>query len=245
MTDHFEDPQPKDPQPDGTTAHRERRRPRLIVFDVNETLSDMSPMAERFVSVGAPGHLAGTWFAGLLRDGFALTLTGDNPSFAELAAQSLRPALAGLVPDLDSAVRHVMDGFAALPVHPDVVEGVRALHDMGITLVTLSNGAAGIARGLIERNDLEPYVDRVLSVEDAPRWKPASTAYGYAVEACGVAAAEAMLVAVHPWDIHGAHRAGLATGWLNRGGVGYPSFFDGPDVEAPSLPDLARRLTDY
>ena len=240
MTDPLEDP-----QTDATTAPREPRRPRLIVFDVNETLSDMGPMAERFVSVGAPAHLAATWFAGLLRDGFALTITGDNPSFAELASQSLRPALAGLVPDLDSAVRHIMEGFASLPVHPDIVEGVRDLHDMGITLVTLSNGAAAIAQGLIERNGLRPYIDRVLSVEDAPQWKPAATAYGYAVQACGVAAAEAMLVAVHPWDIHGAHRAGLSTGWLNRGGVGYPSFFERPDVEAPSLPDLARRLADY
>ena len=28
------------------------RRPELIVFDVNETLSDMSPMAQRFADVG-------------------------------------------------------------------------------------------------------------------------------------------------------------------------------------------------
>ena len=37
------------------------RLPRLLIFDVNETLSDMSPMAKRFEDVGAPaapgGHL--------------------------------------------------------------------------------------------------------------------------------------------------------------------------------------------
>lgn len=49
------------------------RRPTLLVFDVNETLSDMSPMGQRFEDVGAPAHLAKTWFAVLLRDGFALT----------------------------------------------------------------------------------------------------------------------------------------------------------------------------
>jgi 2-haloacid dehalogenase len=47
------------------------RRPLVIVFDVNETLSDMSSMGQRFEDVGAPAHLAKTWFAGLLRDGFA------------------------------------------------------------------------------------------------------------------------------------------------------------------------------
>lgn len=29
-------------------------RPSVIVFDVNETLSDMSPMGARFADVGAP-----------------------------------------------------------------------------------------------------------------------------------------------------------------------------------------------
>ena len=62
----------------------------MVVVDVNETLSDMSPLATRFEDVGLPGHLAATWFAGLLRDGFALTNTGTNPAFAELAEESLR-----------------------------------------------------------------------------------------------------------------------------------------------------------
>ena len=30
-------------------------RPEVIVFDVNETLSDLAPMAQRFEDVGAPG----------------------------------------------------------------------------------------------------------------------------------------------------------------------------------------------
>ena len=38
-------------------------RPGVIVFDVNETLSDMAPMASRFADVGAPGLLARVWFS--------------------------------------------------------------------------------------------------------------------------------------------------------------------------------------
>ncbi len=36
------------------------RTPELLIFDVNETLSDMSPMADRFEDVGAPSHVART-----------------------------------------------------------------------------------------------------------------------------------------------------------------------------------------
>ena len=51
-------------------------RPDLLVLDVNETLSDLRPMAQRFAEVVAPEHLAPTWFATVLRDGSALTVTG-------------------------------------------------------------------------------------------------------------------------------------------------------------------------
>lgn len=66
-----------------------RQRPAVVVFDVNETLSDMSPTAGRFEDVGAPGHLATTWFAGLLRDGFAQTATDSSEPFARVGTESL------------------------------------------------------------------------------------------------------------------------------------------------------------
>jgi 2-haloacid dehalogenase len=60
---------------------------------VNETLSDMSPMAERFQELGAAPHMAATWFAGLLRDGFALTAVNASESFSLIAAEALRVSL--------------------------------------------------------------------------------------------------------------------------------------------------------
>ena len=84
--------------------------------------------------------------------------------------------------------------------------------------------------------------ERLLTVEDAGVWKPAPGAYAHALAECGVEAADAMLVAVHPWDIDGASRAGLATAWINRTGGPYPSYFAVPDVEAASLVELADAL---
>ncbi len=56
-----------------TTKGPDMPAPSLIVFDVNETLSDLEPMAQRFTDIGLPAQLATTWFAQVLRDGFALT----------------------------------------------------------------------------------------------------------------------------------------------------------------------------
>jgi 2-haloacid dehalogenase len=220
--------------------------PRVVVFDVNGTLSDLSPLDDAFGQVGAP-PLAATWFAMILRDGFALTVDGDNPDFADLARQTLRSLLKDTVGEggpeaLDGAAGQVLDRLGQLPVHPDVVEGVRLLRELGIELVTLTNGATTVARDLFDRAGIGDCFTRLLSVQDAGRWKPASAAYDLALAETGTEAADAMLVAVHPWDIHGAKRAGLATAWLNRTDAEYPGYFARPDLEAVSLVDLAAQL---
>jgi 2-haloacid dehalogenase len=47
---------------------------------------------------------------------------------------------------------------------------------------------------------------------------------------------------VHPWDIHGAKRAGLRAGWLDRQGGAYPEVFEPPDATARDFPALVRAL---
>ena len=229
---------------DDSASLDDLRRPLLLIFDVNETLSDMSPMGERFEDVGAPAHLAAAWFAGLLRDGFALTAVDSSDSFACIAAESLLVDLHGLPLNRGAAeaVSYIMDGFAELPVHGDVPNGIRALGGLGIRMVTLSNGSASVAEALLERAGIRAYFERLLTVEDAGRWKPAPEAYAYALHQGGVDARDAMLVAVHPWDIDGASRAGLASAWVNRDGRPYPAYFRGPDIRAASSSDLAEQL---
>lgn len=220
------------------------RRPALLIFDVNETLSDMTPMGQRFEDVGAPAHLAKAWFAGLLRDGFALTSVGSSEPFARIAAEALRVTLHDLPLSrgTEDAVQHIMDGFTSLPVHADVPDAIRVLGGKGIRLVTLSNGSASVAEALFDRAGIRGYFEALLSVEDAALWKPAAGAYAYALEWSGVDPMDAMLVAVHPWDIDGAARAGLATAWINRGGGHYPDYFRAPDRGVGSLTELADEL---
>lgn len=58
----------------------------------------------------------------------------------------------------------------------------------------------------------------------------------------GVALADSILVAVHPWDIHGATRAGMKTAWLNREMNSYPAYFESPTISIGSLAELAENL---
>jgi 2-haloacid dehalogenase len=219
-------------------------RPSVIVFDVNETLSDMAPLAQRFADVGVPGLLAPAWFASVLRDGFALTAAGGKEPFARLARGVLDTVLAGFSLDRPAAeaAGHILAGFSDLSVHPDVPEGVRLLREGGLRLVTLSNGSAGVAGKLLAAAGIRGEFEQLLSVEDAPAWKPAPAAYAYAARACSVPPAQMLLVAVHPWDIHGARQAGLRAGWISRRPAPYPGYFAAPDLQAPDLSALARQI---
>jgi 2-haloacid dehalogenase len=219
-------------------------RPLVIVFDVNETLSDMTPMARRFAEVGAPDLLARVWFASVLRDGFALTAAGDKEPFARLARGVLEAVLAEarLNRPAAEAADHILAGFSDLSVHPDVPGGVRLLREGGLRLVTLSNGSADVAGRLLARAGIRGEFEHLLSVEDAGAWKPAPAAYAYAARVCSVPVGRMMLVAVHPWDIHGARQAGMRTGWIARQPEPYPGYFSAPDLWAPGLGTLARQI---
>ncbi len=215
-------------------------RPSVILFDVNETLSDLSPLGARFVAVGASASAASAWFAGVLRDGFALTVAGARPAFAEVAREGLAVTLSQvhLNRPLDDAVDHVLAGLSELPVHPDVVSGVNALVEHGHRLVTLSNGATSVAEDLLERAGIRDRFDSLLSVQDARAWKPSPRAYEYAMAALGVPHREMALVAVHPWDIDGATRAGLPAVWVNRTGGYYPGCFEKPSATVTGIDEL-------
>ena len=218
--------------------------PSVIVFDVNETLSDMAPLQNRFEDIGAPAFLAQVWFGALLRDGFALAAAGGSAPFAVIGSDLLGRMLreVPLTRSLDDAVRHVMSSFMGLTLHADIVDGVRALSTAGLRLITLSNGSAQVAQALLGSGGIRGSFEALLTVDDAPAWKPAAAAYAYAADVCGVAPGDMLLVAVHPWDIHGAAEAGLRTAWLNRTGEAYPSYFAAPEFTVRELKELAAAL---
>jgi 2-haloacid dehalogenase len=127
--------------------------------------------------------------------------------------------------------------------HPDVSPGLHRIHAAGIRLVTLTNGATAISDRMLDGAGVLPLLEHRLSVEVPKRWKPHPDAYRYAAEVCGVELAAMALVAVHPWDVDGAHRAGLTGVWVDLRKTPYPPAFLPPDLQVPDLETLADMLT--
>jgi 2-haloacid dehalogenase len=216
-------------------------RIQAIAFDVNETLFSLDRLQPAFADAGLDPGLVPLWFARLLRDGFALTAIGGYRQFGDLAADTLR----GLDPTLDdAAVGAVMTAMRQLRPHPDVEPALRALHQAGMPMATLTNGNADTVHAMLANAGLTGYVRHNLSVDAVHRWKPAPEPYRYAADQLGVNPHALVLVATHPWDCAGAHAAGLSAAWVQRTARHWPTGFPRPRFAAADLTSLAGALLD-
>lgn len=211
-----------------------------VAFDVNETLFPVDQLGSAFTEIGLDAGLVPSWFAAVLRDGFALTALGGYRPFAEVAGEVLR----GLDDNVDDAALAVVAAaMRQMRPHPDVASALRLLHDTGLAVVTLTNGAAELVQGLVERAGLAGYVDLNLSVDAVRRWKPAREPYLYAAAQVGVEPHRLAMVATHPWDCAGAQAADLRAAWIQRSSTHWPAVFTAPDFSGPDLVALARMLS--
>lgn len=215
-------------------------RPSVIAFDVIETLFPLTSVRQRLVTTGQPEYVLDVWFSRLLRDSFALVASGGYRPFATVAAATLRAS----APDMDDdAIGFVLAGFAELDPHPDVRPAIEHARSAGVRMITLTNGSSANTQKLLERAGFADDIEQTLSVDDIGRWKPAPDIYRHAAASTGVPAQEVALVAAHAWDTHGAHEAGLTTGWVARLERVFPSdVFAPPDVTGDNLVDVVDRL---
>ena len=210
-----------------------------VAFDVNETLFALDRPRPAFTEAGLDPQRVQVWFAGLLRDGFALTASGGYRPFADVAAEALR-GLDSAVDD--AAVTTVTAAMRELDPHPDVEPALRALHAANLPAVTLTNGSVEVVQALLQRAGLAKYLTRNLSVDAVRRWKPAAEPYRYAAAELAVHPGSLALVGAHPWDCAGASAAGLRAAWVNRSGQRWPAIFPAPEFSAPDLAALADAL---
>lgn len=189
---------------------------RLLVFDVNETLLDLSPLRDHLAAISPHLHL-GEWFARLLHRSLVANHLNDFRPFGELAAETLRWVAARAGVPLESAdVDAFLDSMASLPPHPDVVEGLSRLQGLGMPMAALTNGSAAMARAQLGTAGLAGLLDDVLSVDEVRRFKPDPAPYRYAASRFGVEISEMLMIAAHDWDVVGAVTAGAGGCFVAR-----------------------------
>jgi 2-haloacid dehalogenase len=227
-------------------TNKNTQPPKVIFFDVNETLLDLTPLKES-VTKALDGHdeLVGLWFSTMLHYSLVDTLTGKYHPFPEIGVAALQMVAEGkgIALSKEEADQAVIPVFGKLPPYPDVIDGLKELKKQGFLLVSLTNSSDAGVKKQFENAGLIDIFDQRLTVEGIHKFKPDLEVYRWALAQMNVKASEAMLVAAHGWDIAGAKSAGLQTVFVARPGkVLYP-LADKPDHIVKDIKKLASLLT--
>ena len=217
--------------------------PRVLAFDVIETLFSLDRLGQRMRDAGLSSDALSVFFAHLLRDGFALAATDIYVPFRELAKASLEVLLAGAeITSNDATVNRGLEGFADLDAHPDVAEGLDHARAAGARILALTNGSARSTELLLTRSGLTPFFERIVSIDEVEHWKPRREVYLHAARLMNAEPSSLALIAAHAWDVHGAKQAGLHAGWIRRTDRRFLSSMTAPDAEGDALAEVVDLL---
>lgn len=214
-----------------------------LVFDVNETLLDLSGLDPVFADLFGTAETRRQWFANVLYWSTVTTLTGQFVDFGTLAGYCLDQLGERHGRQLSTAQRQrVFDTVATLAPHDDVVEALSRLRDAGFQLTALTNSAQATVDAQFAHSGLAGLFDHVLSVEAAGCYKPHPNAYAVATGTLAVRPHELRLIACHDWDVTGALRAGLQAAFVARGDTSINAAGERPDIVGNGLNEVAERI---
>ena len=217
--------------------------PRIIVFDVNETLLNvraLEPLFEQFL--GDKAALK-DWFGLLLLHSEVATLAGPYFDFATLGHAALQMTASARGRSLSKAdEEQILEGMAALPPHREVPQALASLRSAGLRLVTLTNSSERLIESQMKNSGLAEYFERNFSVDQVRRFKPSPEPYRMVAAELGVETKDLRLVAAHAWDIVGAMQAGCAGAFVARPGKVLFPLVPPPDIAGPDLTSVAQRI---
>ncbi|GAL13393.1 haloacid dehalogenase type II [Vibrio astriarenae] len=207
-----------------------------VLFDINETVLDLSVLKPKFQQyMGSDDYMA-TWFAMLLHSSTVCLVTETKSDFKSLGVASLRCCAERLGKTLtDNDYLDILRTFAELPAHEDIKPALSRLRASGLKVVALSNSSSELLTSQLTHAGLLAYFDQVISTQQANTFKPSREAYHFALQKLNINANTARLVATHDWDTHGALSAGLKAAYIDRLNSPYNPHYLKPDIIATDM----------
>lgn len=193
-------------QKNQTVNQGQLKPPRVIFFDVNETLLDLSPLKESVTKVlGGNKELVSLWFTTMLQYSLVATVGDQYRDFGDIGAATLQMVASSQKVALsEERAKEALKPIRSLSAHSEVPEALARLKNGGYTLVTLTNSSNKAVKEQMTNSGLKKYFEQLLSVEDIGMYKPHSRVYNWASRKMGISPSESLLVAAHGWDVAGA-----------------------------------------
>ena len=193
--------------------------PRVILFDVNETLLDMAALDPLFEGLFGDRSVRAQWFDRMLQSALVSTVTARYSEFGVTGLAALEMVATQRGVELSDDHRlELRETMQHLPPHPEVRTSLERLRDAGLRLASLTNSTPQVAEAQLANAGLRDLFEESLSAHEVRRLKPAPEPYRMAADALGARLGEVRLVAAHSWDIAGALNAGCAAAFVARPG---------------------------
>jgi 2-haloacid dehalogenase len=220
-------------------------RPKVLFFDVNETLLDLTAMKTSVGNVlGGRSELLPLWFTTMLQYSLVSTVGRQYNDFGIIGAAALQMVAAnnGITITEKEAREAILGPIRSLPAHPEVKASLQQLKDAGYKLVSFTNSSNKGVKTQFENAGLLDYFEDRLSIEDIGKFKPHSDAYDWAARKMDIKPAECLLVAAHGWDIAGALWAGWRAAFISRPGAQLYPLSPAPEINESNLSLVTNQL---
>src|SRR5215472_6723257 len=191
----------------------------LIVFDVNETLLDLTALEPTFERIFRDKGALRLWFANLILYSSALTVAGCYVPFTDIggAVMKMLADTRGIkINEADK--KELTDKFSTMPPHREVPGGLRKLRDAGFRLFTLTDNLLEVQTRQLTHGGIVDLFERRFSADGVKHHKPSRQAYAYVEKELGAGPSQFCMIACHTWDTLGAVAAGWQAALIKRPG---------------------------
>ena len=215
----------------------------LIVFDVNETLLDLTTMEPTFERIFQDKGAMRLWFANLIMYSAALTVAGCYVPFTDIgsAVMKMLADTRGIkIQDADR--KELVEKFSTMPPYPEVPAALQKLRKAGFRLFTLTDNLPEVQTRQLEHGGIVDFFERRFSADGVKHHKPSPQAYGYVASELGVEPSQLCLIACHTWDTLGAVAAGWKAALIKRVGNDVQGVGPQPQIVGANLNDVADQL---
>lgn len=215
----------------------------LIVFDVNETLLDLSAMEPIFERIFRRMDAMRLWFSNLILYSAALTVAKQYVPFTDIGA-SVMKMLANTqgIEVTEADTRELKEKFSTMPPYPEVPHALAKLRAAGFRLFTLTDNLLEVQTRQLEAGGLISFFERRFSADGVKHHKPSPEAYAYVERELGLEPSRFLLIACHTWDVLGAVAAGWEAALVKRPGNDVLGVGPQPRFIGETLSDVADRL---
>lgn len=219
----------------------------ILVFDVNETLLDMQPVATILTRIFTRPDAFRLWFDQLLIYSETFALTKEPVSFSEMGkATFLMLADYYEVTLTKTEITEWQQAFASMPPYAEVTQALSTLKKAEFKLFTLTNNPVSVQKQQLSHCAIEHYFDGFYSTQAVESVKPDPLTYHHVEAALQIQPSDFMMIACHIWDTIGAAKVGWQSCFIKRPNNALLPLGPQPDLVFETLAEFAEfMITTY